>query len=67
MAYRRREVSPYGGLRNIDTFVDRHGTRRYYYRVGKGPRVRLPAPGSVAFVLAYEDAAALIERLGSGL
>lgn len=44
-------------LKNIDRFVDRHGKARYYYRAGKGARVKLPGlPGSPEFMLAYDEA-----------
>jgi integrase len=45
-------------LKHIDRFVDRHGKCRFYFRVGKGPRMRLPdKPGSPEFIVAYEEAA----------
>ena len=45
-------------LKNIDRFIDRHGKPRYYYRAGRGARVALPAaPGTLEFMLAYEQAA----------
>ncbi len=46
-------------LKNVDRFTDRHGKVRYFYRVGRGPRLaKLPGqPGSPEFMLAYEAAA----------
>jgi hypothetical protein len=42
-------------LKNVDRFTDRHGKPRYYYRAGKGPRIKLPAtPGSPEFMRAYQ-------------
>lgn len=44
-------------LKNVDRFTDRHGKPRYYYREGKGPRVKLIGmPGSPEFMLSYEAA-----------
>lgn len=41
----------------IETFVSRHGKRMWFFRVGKGPRVRLPDEyGSEAFQMAYKSA-----------
>jgi integrase len=41
----------------IETFVSRHGKRMWFFRVGKGPRVRLPDEyGSEAFQVAYRSA-----------
>ena len=51
---RSREIK----LKYIDTFTDRHGHRRFYFRRGNGPRLRLPdieagaAPGP-EFMLKY--------------
>ncbi len=46
-------------LRNIDRFLDRHGKPRHYYRVGRGPRIRLPGePGSAEYMAAYDQAVA---------
>lgn len=43
----------------IETFKSRHGTRMWYFRVGKGPRTRLPDEyGSPAFDEAYRQALA---------
>lgn len=42
---------------HIERFKTRHGSVIYYFRVGKGPRVRLPGfPGSAEFDLAYKQA-----------
>ena len=44
-------------LKHIDRFRDRHGKSRYYYRAGKGGRVKLPGlPGSPEFMDAYDEA-----------
>jgi hypothetical protein len=41
-------------LRHVDTFRDRYGKRRYYFRRGRGPRVPLPGrPGEPSFMQAY--------------
>lgn len=40
----------------IQTFRDRHGRARFYYRRRGYPRVALPAPGSPGFLRAYEAA-----------
>lgn len=46
-------------LRFVDSFTDRHGKPRHYFRAGRGRRVRLPGePGSAEFMAAYEAAAA---------
>lgn len=46
-------------LKNVDSFIDRHGKPRLYYREGRGRRIRLTGePGSPEFQLAYEQAAA---------
>lgn len=43
----------------IETFLSRHGKRMWFFRVGKGPRVRLPDQyGSAEFNEAYRDALA---------
>lgn len=42
----------------VDTFRDRHGKLRCYFRRPGGPRVALPAPGSPAFLEAYQRTAA---------
>lgn len=34
----------------------RHGKRVFYFRIGRGPRVRLPPPGSGSFDAAYRKA-----------
>lgn len=45
--------------RYIDSFPDRHGKMRYYFRRGKGPRIKLPgAPGALDFEEAYAAALA---------
>jgi integrase len=45
--------------RHIDSFPDRYGKMRYYFRRGKGPRIKLPgAPGSTEFEEAYATALA---------
>lgn len=42
-------------LKHVDTFKDRFGQVRYYFRRGKGARVPLPgAPGSKEFMAAYQ-------------
>jgi integrase len=44
-------------LRYIQAFEDRHGHERFYFRKAGSPRVALPgAPGSPAFMAAYNDA-----------
>ncbi len=46
-------------LKYVDTFPDRHGERRYYFRRKPGPRIPLPgAPGSDEFMEAYKAALA---------
>lgn len=56
----------YAKLRNVDRFTDRHGKPRHYFRVGKGPRVRLPGePGSPEFMAAYERAVAMSLKMHS--
>lgn len=43
----------------LETFLSRHGKRMWFFRVGKGPRLRLPDEyGSPAFVAAYNAALA---------
>lgn len=43
----------------IETFKSRHGTRMWYFRVGKGPRIRLPGEyNSPEFREAYRNALA---------
>lgn len=45
--------------RYIDSFPDRYGKMRYYFRRGKGPRIKLPgAPGGLEFEEAYAAALA---------
>lgn len=39
---------------NVTRERNRHGTPVFYYRVGKGPRVRLPEYGTEAFTEAYQ-------------
>lgn len=41
---------------NVTRERNRHGTPVYYYRVGKGPRIRLPDYGSPEFEEAYQAA-----------
>jgi len=36
--------------------VTRHGKVKWYVRVGKGPRIRVPAPGTPDFDAEYEAA-----------
>ncbi len=44
---------------HVESFTDRHGTRRFYFRRGKGKRTPLPLdPTSDAFMAAYADALA---------
>lgn len=43
---------------NVTSEKNRHGTRVFYYRVGKGPRTRLPAFGTPEFEPAYRAALA---------
>ena len=44
-------------LKHIDRFMDRHGKPRYYFRPGRGRRMRLPGePGSIEFMEAYRRA-----------
>ena len=44
-------------LRYVDSFCDRHGRRRYYFRRARGVRVALPGkPGSPEFMTAYQKA-----------
>jgi len=46
-------------LQYTETFLSRHGRRMWFFRVGKGPRVRLPDEyGSLQFVKAYREALA---------
>jgi len=53
-------------LKHVETWKDRRGTRRYYYRVGHGPRIPLEGePGSREFAEDYaraHDGAKLRER-----
>lgn len=43
----------------VETFLSRHGKRMWFFRVGKGPRTRLPDEyGSVDFQKAYREALA---------
>jgi hypothetical protein len=50
-------------LKHVDSFRDRYGQRRYYFRRGHGRRVALPdVPGSVAFMKAYQSALAGVAR-----
>ena len=43
-------------LTYVDSFTDRNGHMRYYFRRGKGPRISLPGlPGSNEFMVAYPD------------
>ncbi len=46
-------------FRNVVTETSRHGKTNYYYRVGNGPRTRLPdrkRVGEEAFARAYDEA-----------
>ena len=43
---------------NVTSETNRHGTRVFYYRVGKGPRTRLPTYGTPEFEAAYRAALA---------
>jgi hypothetical protein len=44
-------------LKCVDTFHDRTGRLRHYFRRGKGPRIALPGlPGSAEFMAAYQAA-----------
>lgn len=43
---------------NVTSETNRHGTRVFYYRVGKGARIRLPAYGTPEFEPAYRAALA---------
>lgn len=44
-------------LKYVDSFTDRHGVRRFYFRKPKGPRIPLPGlPGTVPFMRAYQAA-----------
>jgi integrase len=44
-------------LKHLDTFKDRHGRMRYYFRRGKGKRFKLPGrPGMDEFMRAYQAA-----------
>ena len=46
-------------LKHVDSFRDRHGRRRYYFRRDRGPRIALPGlPGSTEFMAAYQAALA---------
>lgn len=48
-------------FKHVDRFTDRHGKPRYYFRKGRGARVRLRGePGSVEFLEAYRRAAELL-------
>jgi integrase len=38
---------------HVLTEITRHGTKVFYYRRGKGPRIRLPSPGTEGFEQAY--------------
>jgi integrase len=43
----------------IETFLSRHGKRMWFFRIGKGPRIRLPDEyGSPQFQKAYREALA---------
>lgn len=43
----------------VESWTDRHGKRRFYFRRGKGARVALPgAPGTAEFEAAYAEALA---------
>jgi integrase len=49
-------------LKHVDSFRDRHGRRRYYFRRDRGPRVPLPGiPGSAEFMATYQ--AALVDQV----
>jgi hypothetical protein len=41
---------------NLLREVTRHGKVKWFYRVGKGPRIRVPAPGTPDFDAEYEAA-----------
>lgn len=43
-------------LPHVEQWRDRHGGRRYYFRIGKGPRTPLPPPGTDGFLAAYNAA-----------
>lgn len=46
-------------IRHVDSFRDRHGKRRFYFRRGKGPRTPLVGvPGSAEFDHSYRAALA---------
>lgn len=46
-------------MRHVETYKDRHGRTRYYFRRGHGKRTVLPGePGSDAFMAAYKKALA---------
>ena len=46
-------------LKHVDSFRDRYGQRRYYFRRGHAARIVLPGlPGSTEFMRAYEAALA---------
>lgn len=45
-------------LEYVNSFIDRHGRMRYYFRRG-GKRIALPPPGSPAFAEEYDAALAL--------
>jgi hypothetical protein len=53
-------------LRFIQSFVDRHGYVRYYFRKPGHARVSLPGlPGSREFMLAYQTAEKSVLQIGS--
>lgn len=43
---------------HLEKFKTRHGSTIWYFRVGKGARIRLPDPASPAFERAYNEALA---------
>src|SRR6266513_1785524 len=44
-------------LRHVDSFTDRNGHKRYYFRRGRGVRMALPGSlGSAEFMEAYQAA-----------
>ena len=46
-------------LRYVNTYKDRHGRRRAYFRRGRSPKIALPGlPGSAEFMHAYQAALA---------
>lgn len=43
---------------HVETFLSRHGRRMWFFRVGKGQRIRLPDYGTPEFAGAYREALA---------